>query len=301
MSSAPAPLPARVRTPLLELITQESLDQDYRHVANRRHAGGRPVTRSSRGRTRLTAVAVILFGLLVSIAAVQTSRTAPIRSASNAQLIARIHERRAAVATLQETIARLRRENTTDDAAYGALGTAVSRATATQQALLGASGWSDQHGPGIQVRLDDAPGGGSSGRVRASDLAGLVNGLWEAGATAIAINGERVTALSSLSNTASVVRINDVSLSPPYTVVALGDTKTLQSRFVTTTSGIRLLNLASQFGMPLSRHNGSDLRVPAAPMSMLTLRYATVGPQQRDKQQKKTHKTTQKSNQKESP
>lgn len=296
MSSAPAPLPARVRTPLLELITQESLDEDYRHVANRRHALGRPITRTSTGRTGLTAVAVILFGLLVSIAAVQTSRTAPIRSASNAQLIARINDRRAAVATLQKTIARLRQENTAGDAAYAALGAAVNQATATQQSLLDETGWGERHGPGVQVRIDDAPGGGSNGRVRASDLAGLVNGLWQAGATAIAVNGERVTALSSLSNTASVVRINDVSLSPPYTVVALGDTKTLQSRFVTTTSGIRLLNLAAQFGMPLSRHNEGNLRVPAAPMSMLTLRHATVAPQRHDKQQ-----TKHKSNQKESP
>lgn len=299
MSGAPAPLPARVRTPLLELITQESLDEDYRHVANRRHALGRPVSRSSSGRTGLTVVAVILFGLLVGIAAVQTSRTAPIRSASNAQLIARISERRAAVATLQRTIAQLRQENTAGDAAYAALGTAVSRATATQQSLLKETGWGKARGPGVQIRIDDAPNGGSSGQVRDSDLAGLVNGLWQAGATAIAVNGQRVTALSSLRNTASAVRINDVSLSPPYTVVALGDTKTLQSRFVATTSGIRLLNLTSQFGMPFSRHNEDNLTVPAAPMSMLTLRHATVDPPQRDPQKTDKHQSNKK--QKESP
>jgi uncharacterized protein YlxW (UPF0749 family) len=276
MSGTPTPLPERVRIPLLQLITQESLDEDYHHVANRRHAAGHPAARSSRGRTGLTAVAVILFGLLVSIAAVQTSRTAPIRSASNEQLIARINDRRAAVAAQQKTIAQLRQENTAGDAAYGALGQSLSHATATQQSLLRKTGWGEVHGPGVQVRIDDAPNGGSSGQVRDSDLAGLVNGLWQAGATAIAVNGERVTALSSLRNTASTVRINDVSLSPPYTVVALGDTKTLQSRFVATTSGIRLNNLTSQFGMPFSMHNEGNLTVPAAPMSMLTLRYAAV-------------------------
>jgi uncharacterized protein YlxW (UPF0749 family) len=281
VSSAPTSLPARVRTPLLELITQESLDEDYRHVASRRHALGRPVTPSSRGRTTLTAIAVILFGLLVSIAAVQTSRTAPIRSASNEQLIARINDRRAAVAAQQKTIAQLRQGITAGDAAYSALGQSVSRATSTQQSLLRATGWTERHGPGVRVRIDDAPNGGSSGQVRASDLAGLINGLWQAGATAVAVNGERVTALSALHNAGSVVGIDDVSLSPPYTVVALGDTKTLQSRFVATTSGIRLHNLTSQFGMPFSMHNEGNLTVPAAPMAMLTLRHATVEPQQR--------------------
>lgn len=296
MSSAPAPLPARVRTPLLELITQESLDEDYRHVANHRHAQGRPVDQSSRGRTSLTAIAVVLFGLLVSIAAVQTSRTAPIRSASNAQLIARIADRRAAVADQQKTIAQLRQYNTAADAAYGDLGTSVTSALATQQSLLADTGWGERRGPGVRVQIDDTPGGGASGQVRDSDLAGLVNGLWQAGATAIAVNGERVTALSSLRNTASVVRINDVSLSPPYTVVALGDTKTLQSRFVATTSGIRLHNLTSQFGMPFAMHNEDNLIVPAAPMSMLTLRHATIDPPKRDQQQ-----TDHKNKQKESP
>jgi hypothetical protein len=81
----------------------------------------------------------------------------------------------------------------------------------------------------------------------------------------------------------------------------LGDTKTLQSRFVTTTSGMRLLNLTSQFGMPFTRHNEDNLTVPAAPMSMLTLRHATVDPSKRDQQQTDQKKTDQKSKQKESP
>lgn len=40
------PLPPRVAIPLLELITRESLDEDYQHVAERRSGDAAPATRT---------------------------------------------------------------------------------------------------------------------------------------------------------------------------------------------------------------------------------------------------------------
>ncbi len=63
----------RANTPLLTLITQQSLDEDYQHVAERRAAenGGAPPPR--RRPTRTAGIVVAVFGLLVTVAAVQTS------------------------------------------------------------------------------------------------------------------------------------------------------------------------------------------------------------------------------------
>ena len=266
----------RVATPLLDLITRESLDQDYQHVAERR-AATTPAAPTGRGRGRgsgLTIAVVLVFGLLVAIAAVQTSRNASIDSASKDQLISRIDTRRSAVAALQKQIGALHTSTTRQENEYGDLGRQLSGADATQKTLLAATGWAAAHGPGVRVRIDDAPNGGSDGEVRDSDLAGLVNGLFQAGATAISVNGQRVTALSSLRNSGTVVRINDVSLSPPYTVLALGDTDTLQAKFAQSTSGIRLRNVTRTYGMPFSMQNVKNLSVPAAPSAMLVLRHA---------------------------
>ncbi len=59
-------LPPQVTTPLLTLITQQSLDEDYLHAAERRVRSGEPPRQGSH---RLAAAAVVLFGLLVGIAA----------------------------------------------------------------------------------------------------------------------------------------------------------------------------------------------------------------------------------------
>ena len=70
---------ARVRTPLLALISAEALEQDYQMVAQRRVArGGQPDNRSRlSGRVGVIAV-VAVFGVLLTIAAVQTSANADI-------------------------------------------------------------------------------------------------------------------------------------------------------------------------------------------------------------------------------
>ena len=78
----------RTRTPLLTLITLQSLDEDYQVVSRRRTAsGGEPKGSSLKSGS---VVVPILFGLLVAVAAVQTSREAGVDDASRAGLINRM-------------------------------------------------------------------------------------------------------------------------------------------------------------------------------------------------------------------
>ncbi len=100
-----------MRTPLLALISAEALERDYQMVAQRRVArGGQPDNRSRlSGRAGVIAV-VAVFGVLLTIAAVQTSANADIESASRASLIDRIEARRSAVQDLQRQISNLPRE-----------------------------------------------------------------------------------------------------------------------------------------------------------------------------------------------
>ena len=75
------------------------------------------------------------------------------------------------------------------------------------------SGATAVHGPGVKLVVNDAKeasGGGDgdpretsgfsdTGRVRDRDMQRVVNGLWESGAEAVSINGQRLTALSAIS------------------------------------------------------------------------------------------------------
>lgn len=287
-SGAPrSAVPDRVRTPLLQLITQESLDLDYQHVAERRaeRAGapaqsgqssqggkGGKAERPSRSRTAATAAVVVAFGLLVALAGVQTSRTAPARQASQEDLIARVTASRQSVAALQQQVQTEKLALTGAQHDYAALGTTLSQTTSQLSALQQHTGFAAMSGSGVVVTVADNPNGDPADEVEDKDLSNLANGLWAAGATAIAVNGHRLTALSALRNSGSVIRVNGASLSSPYEVVALGDAKTLAARFAQTSSGSRFYDTTGTLGMPTSVDNGSNLTVPAA--SAPHLRYA---------------------------
>lgn len=271
-----ADLPTRVTTPLLTLITQQSLDEDYQHVAEQRRSGTRPPSVRT-GRSMRTMVAVLLFGSLLAVAAVQTARNAHVTSAGRDQLISRIDDRHATLADIQDRTVRLRTDNAMAETRYDAAGRRLQSLFDTRDALLVPTGLGATTGPGVRVVVDDAPGGGEDGQVRDKDLRLLVNGLWQAGATGIAVNGERVTALSALRNSGEVIRINGVSLSPPYTVLAVGDNRTLQADFAESTSGAQFEAVTEQFGMPKTMENRDSIRLPAGPEGMMTLHKAKAG------------------------
>ena len=78
-------------------------------------------------------------------------------------------------------------------------------------------------GPGVVFRLEDAGGaGGADTLVTARDIREVVEELWLAGAEAIAVNGERVTASTAFLDIGGSVLANSAYLAPPYTIAAIG-------------------------------------------------------------------------------
>lgn len=276
MSEQTSDVRAAVTMPLLTRITQQSLDADYQHVAARRRTasgGGTGEERTSAARRPLTVVAVVAFGLLVAVAAVQTSRNAPTREESRAVLISRIDDRQTLVRQQHQRIADLTDQNTRAESAYSTLGSRLTQTTRREQTLAQLTGFGPVSGAGVRITVDDAPAAGRSGMVQDDDLAGVLNGLWSAGSTAISINGQRVTARSAPRNSGTVIRINNVSLTAPYVISALGDNRTL-AKFAETDSGRAFHLLTTTIGMPVSMDNVDQLQIPAAPIDMMQLRSA---------------------------
>ncbi len=126
------------------------------------------------------------------------------------------------------------------------------------------AGFGPVTGEGVRIVVDDAPNGDATQTVRDEDLAKLVDGLWSAGAEAIAINGYRLTALSAIRNVNVAIHVNSRPLTPPYTVEAIGDTRTLQANLLDSTLGGEFFSLAEQLGFVYSMHNVDSLSLPAA-------------------------------------
>lgn len=266
-------LPRQVTTPLLTLITQQAEDEDYRVVADRRGADGRP---TEPPRARAVAVAVIaVFGIMVSVAAMQTSREEATTDAGRATLIAQIKEKRSILETRQSQIADLTRENRE-------LTSSLTRLTRNSQDAVGrarslelVTGYVATAGPGVRIQVADNPSGDPVLKVQDADLAKLVDGLWEAGAEAIAINDQRLTALSAIRNVGSAIHVNTVPLSPPYVVRAIGSTDTLQADLLNTTHGVEFFSLADQLGFQSTMENVDEMVLPAA--RARRLRYVKTG------------------------
>lgn len=266
---------SRIRIPLLTLITAESLERDYQMVARRRASRGDPPAKSKR-LSRLSMAAVTLsFGGLVALAAVETSANADVDSASRASLIERIEVRRARVQRLQGTIADLRRANVESEATLIELGNQVNLFEARAVTLSTVAGFGAVSGPGLRIEIENgAFADPDTEHVRDSDLALLANGLWTAGAEAIAINGQRITVRTAIRNSGRPIEVNSTGIAPPYVVVAIGDRNALASRLLETSSGAAFTVLASQFGWVYEIDDVEQLQLPAAPARLRQLRSA---------------------------
>ncbi len=264
--------------PLLDRIVRQSLDEDYRVVAARKKRSrrgrppGRPLSRHRpplppprSGRPRqVAAVVMAVFGVLVSIAAVQTARNAPEASASRASLIEQVQTRRDTVANLQEKLDRLR-SSTTDLRATLALQTGDEQALAARiERLEVRTGFVAVTGPGLRITVDDAPDGDATQQVRDSDLATLVDGLWNAGAEAISVNDKRLTNLTAFDNVGPAIHIGITPLVPPYTILVIGDPDTLAADLLDSTFGQRWYSLKDSLGFVYDIDTVDSLSLPAA-------------------------------------
>jgi uncharacterized protein YlxW (UPF0749 family) len=256
-------LPEHVTTPLLTLITQGSMDEDYQHVADRRAAQAGDTRSGQPGlRGRAAAVVVAVFGLLLVTAAVQTSRDAETAQAGRDELVAQINARSDQVRGQQRAISDLREVNAGLNDRLGSLTASEGDAQDRLESVQGITGYTPVTGPGVRISVDNSPAGDTDGIVRDEDLAILVNGLWAAGADAISINGQRLTALTPIRSVGRAIHIDTTPIRPPYTVLAIGDPGRLQSDFALTQHGVLWFNLAQNFGFEFGMRNADSISIP---------------------------------------
>jgi uncharacterized protein YlxW (UPF0749 family) len=254
--------PPEQTTPLLALITQRSLDADYEHVAARKRAAGEDPSERQVPR-RTAAIVLLAFGLLVTVAAVQTSRNASVDEASRSSLIDQIDLRRDSVAQLQKQLAREQSDQLALQRDVTRTQTAAQAAQARLARVGGRTGFASVTGPGIQATVESAPGSDNNQLVRDSDLALLADALWASGAEAISVNGERLTVLSSFRNVGVGVLVNSRPVTPPYVFDVIGNPDTLPANLLSTPAGGRWYALKNSLGFSFDVHTAGSLTLPA--------------------------------------
>lgn len=89
-----------------------------------------------------------------------------------------------------------------------------------QAAAIG--GFSSMVGRGVQIQLETNSSASGADLVLDVDLIATLNGLWEAGAEAVAINGHRITATTAIRNAGSAVLVDFEPLQNPVVISAIG-------------------------------------------------------------------------------
>ncbi len=86
-------------------------------------------------------------------------------------------------------------------------------------------GYTDVKGKGIIIKLEDAEASDENNKdslVHDLDLLDIVNELFNAGAEAISINGQRILANTAINCNGNVVRINNEKVGAPFVINAIG-------------------------------------------------------------------------------
>lgn len=286
--SAPTP---RQRRPdesmtLLTEMMHRPLDPGYAAEADRRVAAG--LTPTPSGRTWRTTVYLLLIGVLVASAGMALRQPKAAVTAEKSALVAQIERRQteadrtqAQMATWEAEMTRVREQVLAGQAEQGLT-------DRLRQAELGAAA-TPVTGPGLAVTVDDARTSTEAsadgnprtseqdpGRVQSSDLQLVVNGLWEAGAEAVDVNGHRLTSTSAVRFAGEAILVDYRPLTRPYVIHAIGDPQQLRTRFLATEGGRWLEALGREVGI---RHDvATQERLVLQGDSGVRLRHATPVP-----------------------
>jgi uncharacterized protein YlxW (UPF0749 family) len=265
-------------------MTTAALDPEYEDAHARKAEGAPAPQRTDRRRSvsgRASVVTLLVAaGLVTGIAASQVRERAKEASSARESLVTEIRSETAATDQLALQEARLRRE------VAAVRGTALGQddqgqALADDLAQLElVTGLTAVQGPGLEVVLDDAKDAhatttgnadASDGRILDRDLQEVVNALWAAGAEQMAVNGQRLTAQTTIRSAGEAVLVDFRPLSPPYRVQAIGPVDEMEPRFVDGAVARKFQTWTSLYGIGFQVGRKGTLHLPASSPADLRL------------------------------
>jgi uncharacterized protein YlxW (UPF0749 family) len=196
-----------------------------------------------------------------------TEKDAPRKQA----LIGQIRTEQQNVDDLDLAVAQLRAEVEDAQVAAGRQSAAQNEAQQQQDRLSELAATSPMEGPAVVVRLSDAPRDKKAtsdksdtsfgtDRVQDNDIQLVVNALFASGAEAIAINDNRISAVTPVRAAGGTIVVNYRPVGSPYRIVALGADK---DAFERTQVAVNFSQWEKDFELGYSVQSSKKEKVPA--------------------------------------
>ena len=220
------------------------------------------------GRGLALVVPALLLGLLAGTQ-FRSQGSRPLAAARyNVPLVEAAVGLQAEQAMLRVQLAELRAALETVGSQGAAFDTRAAAVHAQLEDLRAQAGVTARTGAGVTVTLDDARLSPNTATqdvvlaiVHSSDLTDVFNAAWKAGATGLAINGERITGSSAC--VGAVIQINGTLLSPPFVVSILGPADAMLAAFADPHELRDLKARHSSFGLGFEVRRADVLALPA--------------------------------------
>ena len=272
--------PAGRRDESMTLITEmmeRPLDPGYAAAAESRQKSGLPPATGHR--SPMLVVIAVLIGALLATSAL--ALRVPETSANKVKtyLVGRIEAMRGHAETQTRLIATVRREiDTAQAAALSQQSETVLAAELSRLEL--AAGTVPVTGPGLVLTVDDAKTevdrknpnvdpltatGPDLGKVIGTDLQRIVNGLWQAGAEAISVNGHRLTSRAAIRFAGEAILVDYRPLTRPYVITAIGEPGSLSVEFAGGDGGSYLQSLEANYRIRGDIKERDSVVVPGDP------------------------------------
>jgi uncharacterized protein YlxW (UPF0749 family) len=217
-----------------------------------------------RDRLGAPAVAALVGFLLMTARLNPLPGRVGVRAPERERMAALIRVEQGRSAELRVTADGLRRQVAGFQKARGEGGAGPSTELTTMRERMGLVA---AEGPGLVVTLDDSserqsPSGNLNDLViHSQDVQAVANGLWAAGAEALAVNGQRVVPTSAILCVGNTLLINGTVHSPPFRFTAVG--AGLHNAFMSDPLVARFAEDADRFKLGFKVEDKDRVGVPA--------------------------------------
>ncbi len=210
----------------------------------------------------LTIVVVALAGAMMASAAV-AARGQDLRPNRNTDLIELVRTQASRNIDLAKQVGDLRSE-------VDKLSSQQGGAVVDTSAGAAAAGLTAVKGPAVSVTLTDAPANvqpvGVAEElliVHQQDIQAVVNAMWQGGAEAMSLQGQRVTSRTGIKCVGNSVLMHGVPYAPPYVIVAIGNQQAIEEALDSSTYLQAYRQYTDRYGLGYSQKRVSEATLAA--------------------------------------